>query len=206
MRSFRHWTARYILNRCSWQLYQWRYPETPWIVPEATKLLSDLLRPTDIGLEWGAGRSTMWLAGKLRQLRSVESDRGWHERVSGFIQERGLRNVSCHFREFYPNAPEQSPYVRIVDEIENGSLDFVLVDGAGREHCALAVLEKLAPGAVLVVDNANWFLDHPSHSPASRNALGPLNKHWEDFERRVLGWRRIWTSQGVTDTAIWLRP
>ena len=75
-----------------------------------------------------------------------------------------------------------------------------------RGQCANAVIPKLAPCGLLVVDNINWFLDHETHSPQSRYGLGPANDMWATFEKRVKGWRMMWTTSGVTDAAIWIKP
>ncbi|HYE03560.1 MAG TPA: class I SAM-dependent methyltransferase [Phycisphaerales bacterium] len=207
MRSIRHWTPRYVRNRVAAALYQRRNMDKPWLTPAANSMLATLLKPTDAGIEWGSGRSTCWLAQRLATLTSVEHDPAWHGRVREMIAARGLTNVDYRLvTERDPEGPERSPYVRVCAEMPDRSLGFALVDGVIREFCALAVLPKLAPGGVLVVDNINWFLDHPTHSPASRVGKGPANERWGEFVRHVAGWRMIWTSSGVTDTAIFFKP
>ena len=70
----------------------------------------------------------------------------------------------------------------------------------------MAVIPKIATGGLLVIDNINWFLDHPTHSPASRYKKGPASPTWARLEEQLAAWRMIWTSSGVTDTAIWIKP
>jgi len=95
-------------------------------------------------------------------------------------------------------------YVSIIDE---NSLDFCLLDGAYREFCALKVVEKLKPGALLIIDNVNWYLPSNSYSPSSRTvADGPKGPIWKEVDRLINDWRRIWTSSGVTDTALFIKP
>ncbi len=96
--------------------------------------------------------------------------------------------------------------MRIVDSFADESLDFALVDGSLRDHCAAAVLSKLAAGGLLIIDNAHWYLDHVTKSPASRYTLGPGTDVWADVARRIANWRMIWTSSGVSDTGIWFKP
>ena len=76
-----------------------------------------------------------------------------------------------------------------------------------RSACANAVLSKIRPGGVLVVDNVNWFLPSTTVAPGSRSLdEGAASELWREFEIAVSGWRRIWTSSGVTDTAFFLKP
>jgi predicted O-methyltransferase YrrM len=207
MGKLSHLTPRYIVNRLKWGIYQRRNAEKPWLTPAANQMLSTLLRPDDIGLEWGSGRSTCWLARHLGQLTSVEDHKEWHAKVSNQIQSLGLKNVQYQLAAHpAPGEEERGEYVRVCDRFADASLTFALVDGQAREYCANAVLPKLAPGGVLVIDNINWFLDHPTHSPASRAGKGPLNDTWAKFQRATADWRMIWTTSGVTDTALWFKP
>lgn len=206
MRSFWHLTPRYVKNRIFWGWYQHRNPDKPWLTPEATHLLSTLLLPTDIGLEWGSGRSTSWFAAKIAKLTSIEHHAQWYERVRQTLAEK---NLDVDYRLHSVSDAQDSPdlaYVRVVDDFQDESLGFALVDGVARASCALAVLPKLAPGAILVLDNADRYLDHPSYSPNNRWRKGPLNNDWKAFAQQVDRWRIIWTSTGVTDTAIWIKP
>jgi hypothetical protein len=80
-----------------------------------------------------------------------------------------------------------------------------LVDGSHREFCALGVLKKIRPSGLLVIDNVNWFLC--SGSPDSRSfADGPNGSIWKEVEKRLFNWRKIWTTLGVSDTALFIKP
>lgn len=72
---------RYVVNRSRLAWYEYRCPELPWLTPQANAILTEWLKPSDIGFEWGSGRSTMWLATKVNRLTSVEHDKHWAERV-----------------------------------------------------------------------------------------------------------------------------
>lgn len=208
MRSFRHWTPRYIWNRLAEIRYRRLNPELPWLTQQANRMLTTMIRDSDVGLEFGSGRSTLWFAKRLSFLTSVEHDESWYERVQKMMSKQGVSNVA------YVYAPEDAPeyqgtrstYVRVVDRFDEESLDFVLVDGAYRAFCALEVLSKLKHGGILVVDNANWFLPSSSYSPASRSVdQGPKGDVWDAVLDRTSSWRQIWTSNGVTDTALFVR-
>ncbi len=94
----------------------------------------------------------------------------------------------------------------MIDGFDAGALDVCIVDGVHRGKCALAAVSKLASGGLLVVDDIHWFLDHPTGAPHSRRGKGPADGDWRRFAELVDGWRCVWTTDGVTDTAIWIKP
>jgi hypothetical protein len=97
-------------------------------------------------------------------------------------------------------------YVSSIAEVV-GPFDLIIVDDLYRDHCALSAIEYLRPGGLLLIDNINWYLPSRSVSPVSRRQEdGPASPLWAEFSDRVQAWRQIWTSNGVTDTAIWVKP
>lgn len=205
-RRLGHWTPRYALNRLRWEFFRRRHPDTPWLAPDAVRLLDQMLRKSDAGLEWGSGRSTVWFAQRLGRLTSVEDNAEWHHRVTAQLAAAGVNNVSYQMLSSTGDEPAGTPYVRVVDEIEDESLGFALVDGSLREHCAHAVLPKIEPGGLLVIDNSHWYLDHPTSAPASRYGKGDENPEWKRLSARLAEWRQINTSNGVSDTTVWIKP
>jgi hypothetical protein len=208
MRKIGHWTPRYVVNRARLEVYERRNPDEPWLNAAANRLLSRLLRPTDRGLEWGSGRSTVWLSQHLGQLTSVEDDKSWYERIKGQLATVQTTNVDYRFCEAPPadDATRMSEYVSVAAEFQDGFLDFALVDGSAREYCAEAILPKIAPGGVLVIDDTHWFFDQRTHSPVSQWRKGPKNEIWASVWDTASTWRVIWTSNGTKDTTIFIRP
>jgi len=80
MRSFGHLTPRYIWNRLALIVYEQNNPNLPWITRDMINILETWLRPTDIGLEFGSGRSTSWFASRVSHLTSVEDNSEWYQR------------------------------------------------------------------------------------------------------------------------------
>jgi predicted O-methyltransferase YrrM len=190
-------------------LYERAHPDDPWLTPAAIRLLSTLLRSTDRGVEFGSGRSTTWFAARVAALTSVEHDARWHETVTTALKDRGVGNV-----EYILSAEDQptedssdSGYARTALAFPDASLDFALVDGRHRGYTAKFIMPKLKPGGMLIIDNVNWYLPCQSKAPNSRTAaLGPATRVWAEVWRELSGWRTIWTSSGVWDTAIFIRP
>jgi len=182
-------------------VFERRHPDAPWLTRLMITILSSWLRPGDCGLEWGSGRSTIWLAARVGRLISVEHNEAWFQKVTVELQEKGFSNVDYCLRK------DESEYVSLADGIQPESLDFCLVDGMARDACALASLALLKPGGILIIDNCNWYLPCKSRSPNSRRESdGPASNAWKTFLAEVQDWRYVWTTSGVTDTSLWLKP
>jgi hypothetical protein len=205
-----------VADRVRLAVHQRLHPDAPWLTAEATEALDRWLRPEHVGIEWGSGRSTAWFAQRVGRLVSVEHDAGWHATVAAQLVANGITNVDYRLAPCEPERIETpewiaamfaSDYVRAVDVFGPRTVDFALVDGMYRSACALAVIPKLRSGALLIVDNVNWFLPSSSRAPSSRGESDtPLSPTWAEFQSAVAGWKRQWTENGVADTAIWVAP
>jgi predicted O-methyltransferase YrrM len=204
-----HQTPRYVENRIRDILYQRAHPEDPWLTPASIRLLSRLLRPADRGAEFGSGRSTIWFAARVAALTSVEHNPRWHETVTTGLKERGFDNVECILtHEDQPmECGGDSAYAKTALAFADASLDFALVDGLYRDYSAKFIMPKIKTGGMLIIDNVNWYLPCRSKAPNSRTAaLGPATGVWAEVWRELADWRTVWTSSGVTDTAIFIKP
>jgi predicted O-methyltransferase YrrM len=184
-----------LLPRIRYWWWERRNPDKPWLTPGAVAFLETALTREMYGLEFGSGRSTAWYAGKLSRLVSVEHDTGWYARVKEELDRRDVANVD--YRLIPLNHPEPAgeqlsydpvpDYVALAAEFRDESLDLVVVDGHYRSHCIAAVLAKLKPGGLLLVDDANLW---PENSP-------PIPREWTEVSR---------TTNGIKFTVIWRRP
>ena len=164
------------------------------------EVLGSWLRPQHKGLEWGSGRSTLWFAQRVNHLISIEHDESWYRRIDSQLMVTKLGNVD------YRLCRNPREYVSCVEQLPRAQLDFVLIDGNSRDRCALAAIPLLKIGGIHIIDNCNWFLPNDSRAPDSRRAgQGAASHDWELFLQRVCTWRRIWTTNGVTDTALWVK-
>ena len=101
----------------------------------------------------------------------------------------------------------EAAYVKAINDFDSNSLDFCLVDGMYRDFCALKVIEKIRPGGVLIIDNVHRYLPSKSCSLESRSpAEGPKGEVWKEVARNISGWRHIWTTSGISDTAFFFKP
>ncbi|MCA9993754.1 MAG: class I SAM-dependent methyltransferase [Anaerolineales bacterium] len=208
MRSYQHWTPPYVYYRLRDYFYRRANPGLPWLTPAANTYLAAKLRHTDVGAEFGSGRSTVWLARRVAYLTSVEHNQEWYAQVSGWLEAEALTNVDYLYRPTqHINQDIDSDYVLVCHTFSLDSLDFALVDGAHRGRCANTIIPYLRPGGLLIVDNADWFLPSSNHSPSSiKIGQDPINDEWRRFATTVHDWQCIWTSNGISDTALYLKP
>jgi predicted O-methyltransferase YrrM len=205
-RTFKHWTPLYVYSRVRWDIDQRLRPHDPWVTRQAIDLLQQLLKSTDKGVEFGSGRSTKWFASRMGHLTSVENMKAWHTKVSADLAS--FKNVDYRFVDVSGKDGDggADAYTKVLSEMKNESLDFVLVDGVYRNYCASRALPKIKIGGLLVIDNVNWFLPSASVSPNSRSiAQGPIDDVWLSVHKELQSWRMIWTSSNVSDTAIFIK-
>ncbi len=190
-------------------VYQRSYPDHPWLTRQANEILAGYLRQSDVCLEFGSGRSTLWFAKHVGHITSVENNALWYKKVSTMLNNAGQQNVSYFHVQMDKEDREggDSAYVKTIDKFATDSVDFVLVDGAYRDYCAQKAIRVIRPGGLLVIDNVNWYLPSDSGTPSSRTyEQGPNGTIWADVSKTIAGWRSIWTSSGVSDTAFYIKP
>jgi predicted O-methyltransferase YrrM len=208
-RTFQHWSVKYLFDRLVEKNYRHLNPEKPWLAPAANEFLEGYLKPTDLMLEFGSGRSTLWFSKRVRHITSVEHNPDWFLKIKNRINELSINNISycLHPRQYETIPASETNYVNATREFKPSSLDVVLVDGTYRAQCTLKSIPLLKPGGLLIIDNVNRYLPSNSKSPNSRSVTqGPIDGEW----RKVLGiiatWRFFWTSNGVSDTAFFFTP
>lgn len=209
MKSFSHWTPRYVFFRTIEFFYRKSHKGWPWLTYQANYFLDLFLDEDDIGFEIGSGFSTLWLASRIKHLTSVEGDAGWHQRINGLMRERHVANVDYLFvdENKVNDAQLKNQCVEICNALPMGAIDFALIDGLCRSTMALKLSSLLKPGGLLVIDDINWFLPSESRSPSSRSFQQSfLNDEWADFYKAIKNWRVLWTSNGVKDTALYIKP
>ena len=113
--------------------------------------------------EFGAGASTPWLARRSAEVHAVEYDAGFAAHIEPVVREAG---ATLHV---VPGVPSAHPrvasakrghvgedferYVATIDEV-GGPFDLVVIDGRAREEALVRSLPHLAPGGVVLLDDA----------------------------------------------------
>lgn len=133
----------------------------PFLSQNAIDFYEGILRPDFEVFEYGAGRSTIWLADRVKSLTSVEHCLEWcnavYDRVHNLPATVSLFLVE--FGKFDPDASEKViEYVNIINLFPDESFDVVSCDGndEARAQCIVAAVHKVKPGGWLVVDDLGW--------------------------------------------------
>jgi len=167
----------------------------PWFTFDALRQVEAVVGPGTRVFEWGTGVSTIWLARRCAHVVSVEHDPAFHPSVRAALEERGLRNCRLELRELGGDdlAAQQEAYAAVIDEFEDGSFDLVIIDGRARTRCAAHAMSKVAPGGLLLLDNA----DRPRYQDAfDRLAVWPRENYFGPGPYMRTFWK----------TSIWRRP
>jgi hypothetical protein len=204
---YSHWSAAYLWAKAGVMWWQWRHPDAPWLTRDAVERMEAWLRPEHRVLEWGAGRSTGWFAKRAGSVVSIEHDATWHAKVARELRDAGLGNVDLR------HEPEAGVGYRDPVDLRE-PFDLILVDGRRRGECALRAVASVAPGGWLVVDDAERYLplrlrpDELPRTPPDLRGRSPQDCEppWDRVVDATGGWRLVWTSDGVSDTALWQRP
>ncbi len=204
----KHWTPRYICNKLKLLAFERRNPKLPWLTSSAIGFLDDFLKKSDSGVEFGSGRSTLWLSSRIKSLTSVEHYEGWYNKVKELLRERDIKNINLLFRpqdECFDEEAQENSYAEVLDTFEDDSLDFVLVDGIFRSSCACKAISKVRPGGLIIVDNVERYIVMQTSSPEAIKNQSEMTPAWKIFQEKTKEWRTFHTSNGVTDTSFFFK-
>jgi predicted O-methyltransferase YrrM len=138
--------------RVSQKLVDW--PNLPWVPFAVIRELSRILNKNSLVLEFGSGRSTVWLAGKAQAVVSIEDCKAWYDKVITILSKRKLENVDYRFLA-------GNDYTHAADGVDK-LFDLIVVDGSYRSQCLENAYGHLKPGGYLYLDNSDtdsWTTD-----------------------------------------------
>jgi hypothetical protein len=115
----------------------------PWCTYPFIRFVEPRLRRSFRVFEYGCGNSTVWYAGRVRQVVAVEHNEEWLNRIGPRLPE----NAEIILRSLGDG------YVQAAGE--SASYDIVAIDGLERAECARPALGALAPSGVIVWDNSD---------------------------------------------------
>jgi len=129
----------------------------PWLNYE----LCDYMKKQPRGqvIEFGAGRSTVWLARQGFRYLSVEHDKEWAGKVRQEIQRLNLESrVDLHLVETDPAGQENpASYLRpVLDPPGITGVRFILVDGIFRNECLEACAARFGRRTPLLLHDSDW--------------------------------------------------
>lgn len=145
---------------------------SPWLSPSSIRFLKSYLTKDMTGLEYGSGISTLFTAPKVKRLVSIEHNKEWYGMISERFKKDGINNVDYRFvakndsdlykdKDFqmeseynYKVRKDYVDYFLAASDLEDESLDFILVDGRARPECLYYALPKLKKNAIVILDNS----------------------------------------------------
>ncbi|MDO8483136.1 MAG: hypothetical protein Q7S86_04960 [bacterium] len=135
----------------------------PWINVSAKNWLGKYLQKDMRVFEYGSGGSTLYMAKRVKELLSVESDIYWYSKVTKTIRMSGITNCKVLYAEASPSPSNQlsrdeGAYVSYAEKIKkfpNDYFNLVYIDGRGRELCVRQSLSKIKKGGYLLLDNTD---------------------------------------------------
>lgn len=192
--------------KAHYKLFNILYTKRPWTSPASILFFDKVLTDNMVGLEYGSGNSTLYFAKKLKKLVSVEHNLEWFKKISKLLEENKIKNVDYFLipkEKFIENVDDLDIYMNEHDKYESKKnflnyytkineypdsfFDFILIDGRVRVHCGINAMSKLKKGGIFVLDNSEIQRYLPLH-----NALE--------------SWPKINTTNGRTNTTIWVKP
>lgn len=182
--------------------------EQAWITFAAIDYLNRIITPNSRIFEWGMGGSTAFFAKRAAEVVSVEHDSAWFQLVQNEMNNRGVTNWTGHFVAptveasgrpgdpsncdlYLSSSPQYSDrsfrdYAAVIDQYADHSFDVIIVDGRARPSCTKHALNKLKPGGVIAVDNAerenyadsNRLIETRGLIRRRLDGPGPYNKYF----------------------------
>lgn len=148
----------------------------PWFTTESVKFLESFIKKDTKILEFGSGRSTVWMAKRSDHVTSVEDDPEWLIWVHENAPNAAL--MMTLLKDF-PSIPDKYP-----DEY----FDLIIVDGDSPSHsqdtryqCVEKSIRTLKKGGVLFFDNAERIFHRPTilRSGVDNSKVLDLVEGWE---------------------------
>jgi len=187
----------------SWLLKSWK-EKIPWLTPASIQVLDQVLSENMIGLEYGSGKSTLFIASRIQSLVSVEHHADWYKSVTEWLTSSHISNVDYRLipgngeesndeiearnrRSFDENNARYKDYYRFIESFPNDHFDLILIDGRARTECSLNAVDKLKSGGIFILDNSE-------------------RPRYKDVHERLMDWHKVPTTTGLTDTTFWFKP
>ena len=135
---------------------------TPLMHKEEYKFIEKYLNNDDILLEWGAGSSTIYFSGIVKQIISIEHDIDYYQQFKKNIDAFNIQNVSLNYvKGVEVSDNKKFRHIAFKDYIEfpkTNNLKFtkVLIDGRARKHCAKFVYDLIDENMIVFIHDFNF--------------------------------------------------
>jgi hypothetical protein len=147
----------------------------PWICYSAIRHLKQITRQDMRVFEYGSGGSTLYFAKHCQEVVAVDHDTLWAQRVNEALAEHQMSHAKAlPVPDETPAEPADADpqqgygssyagfvgrsfktYVNTLRQYPRHHFNVIVVDGRSRPACIKLASEYLAPGGVIIVDNAD---------------------------------------------------
>lgn len=116
----------------------------PWLTYSFIHFIENRLTKEMSVFEYGAGNSTIWFAGKVKKIKSVENDKEWVDLLKNKLSE----NCELIFRPL----SEDNVYAKSSLE-SNDKYDIIIIDGRERVNSTKFAVNALKENGIIFFDN-----------------------------------------------------
>ena len=127
---------------CEWQRRDERGEVMPWYTHPMLDILATWPLARWRVFEFGAGYSTKWYGTRCREVVTVEHDQVFCTSLRPELPP----NVTLLHQ------PTEADYLAAINYGEK--FDLIVVDGMWRDKCAQRAMDRIKPGGVVILDNA----------------------------------------------------
>ena len=177
----------------------------PWLSPTSILFFKKYLEKDMVGAEFGSGSSTLFFAPRISKLYSVEHNEEWYHLINEKLTGLNCSNVDYRFvvqndksdfvddvfdleeKRDFEIRRDYVNYFRALNDIQDHSLDFAIVDGRARTECCHEILPKIKKGGILILDNSE-------------------RKRYELVFEQLKDYEMYETTNGLTNTTFWFIP
>lgn len=173
----------------------------PWMHKTIIELLDTLVTEDMSILEFGSGRSTLFLAQRCRNIVSVEHCKEWFDNISRTLKELELSDrVTYILKDIdYVSKPPIDDRLYDCDSLEellgetlsSKKYDIIIVDGIHRVNCAKHSFPNLKKGGMFILDDSDR-IDNPcsdgSYRPIVDLLEGNFYRQCRDASRHTDYW------------------
>jgi len=174
----------------------------PWLSPTSILFFKKYLEKDMVGAEFGSGSSTLFFAPRISKLYSVEHNEEWYHLINEKLTGLNCSNVDYRFvvqndksdfvddvfdleeKRDFEIRRDYVNYFRALNDIQDHSLDFAIVDGRARTECCNEILPKIKKGGILILDNSE-------------------RKRYELVFEQLKDYEMYETTNGLTNTTFW---
>ena len=148
----------------------------PWLTPGSIRFLEDFCKKSQEVLEFGSGGSTVFFSKRVMNVMSFETDKRWHNDVSGFLRNSAICNVNLFL---------VGSLAECLSIIGDRKFDIALIDSGSldRKKLAEASLSLVKEKGIIVLDNYSRYEMCQDFENKKKTAFD--DRHWDGSGTKV---------------------